>query len=247
MQEGYARIYGDLYRRHWWWRSREAILVRLIHSLGFRPPIEILDVGCGGGYFFAELDRLGSVRGIEVDESLLADDCPARDRIYSKPLGDPFYRNRQFDLITALDVIEHIEDDGKAVDDMLAMLRPGGKMVITVPAFMALWDHHDDINNHLRRYTAGGLRRLLSPRGKILRLRYLFHGIVFLKLLVKLVNRGAKARIIQHRIPSGIVNRAMIAWCLAEYRWLRWLRIPFGTSVLAVLEKPSDPPSSDPL
>jgi hypothetical protein len=137
-------------------------------------------------------------------------------------------------------VIEHIEDDHRAVDDMLAMLRPGGKLVITVPASMKLWDRHDVINRHYRRYTYDTLRALLAGRGKILDLRHLFHALFLPKLAVAALNRSFKCEAAQHSIPAASINRIMESVGWLEYRTLRPLRIPFGTSLLAVLQAPGD-------
>ena len=134
MDKAYSEEYEDLYRRHWWWRSREAMVLSVIRSLGFRLPIEILDVGCGNGLFFSRLSEFGRVRGIEVDRSLITDDCPYRDRIHTKPLGDPQYRGWRFDLITALDVIEHIEDDRAELERVGERLSDTGCIVDANPA-----------------------------------------------------------------------------------------------------------------
>jgi 2-polyprenyl-3-methyl-5-hydroxy-6-metoxy-1,4-benzoquinol methylase len=237
LQGTYAAEYARLYNGHWWWRSREAILLDLLRGLRLRPGLDVLDVGCGDGLFFPELERFGRVRGIEVDETLLSPEGPYRDRISIKLLGDPCYQGDdwQFDLITALDVIEHIEDDGSAVAEMLKMLRPGGVMVITVPAFQALWDHHDEVNLHYRRYTAASLRTVLEGQGaEVLQLRYLYRGLFPPKYLVARLNRGRTKKVEQHAIPSPTVNRLMARLCLLEDRLLRRVPIPFGTSVLAV-------------
>src|SRR5205085_1526749 len=149
------------------------------------------------------------------------------------------YRACRFGLITALDVLEHIEDDVQAVDDMLAMLAPGGFLFITVPAFQQLWDRHDEINRHYRRYTVPTLRRLLSGRGEIVSCRYLFHSLFFLKGLAKWLNSRGNYRVTQHDIPSRPLNWLMARWCVAEYHGLRGLRIPLGSSVVAVVRKTS--------
>ena len=151
MDSEYGQIYEDLYRRHWWFRVREAILLDVIRRLGVRYPADILDVGCGNGLFFEGLSEFGNVVGIEIDRSLIPSDSRYRDRIFNQPLGAPEYSGMRFDLITALDVIEHIQDDHRAVEDMLSMLRPGGRLVITVPASMLLWDRHDVINHNSKR------------------------------------------------------------------------------------------------
>lgn len=240
MDPAFAKRYANLYRNHWWWQAREAILTEVIARLGLQPPAEILDVGCGDGLFFPQLERFGNVRGIEIDESLLSADGAARPRIFTRPLGDPEYAGWKFDLITALDVIEHMEDDADAVRRMVSMLEPGGRLVVTVPAFMVLWDRHDEINHHYRRYTKQQLGGLLAPRGEVRELRYLFNGLFFPKLVVKLVGRMSGSRVSQDRLPPSPVNSVVGRYFKLENRYLGPLRLPFGTSVLAVLEKPTD-------
>lgn len=237
MDAEYGQIYEDLYVRHWWFRAREAILVGVISALDLPRSACILDVGCGNGLLFEQLGRFGFVQGVEVDRSLIPRDSRHRDRIFDKPLGDPLYDGMQFDLITALDVVEHIEDDRHAIEAMLKMLRPGGTLVMTVPASMMLWDRHDVINKHYRRYTARSLRSLMAGKGHIRELRYLFHALFFPKLAVKKLNEWMHLDAVQHAIPPASVNRIMEVFCRLEYAALRPFRLPFGTSLLAVVEK----------
>jgi len=240
MDPEFAKRYADLYRGHWWWQAREAILTGVIARLGLQQPAEILDVGCGDGLFFPQLERFGSVRGIEIDESLLSIDGAARPRIFTRPLGDPAYAGWKFDLITALDVIEHMEDDSGAVRRMVSMLEPGGRLVITVPAFMVLWDRHDEVNHHYRRYTKRQLGSLLAPHGEVGELRYLFNGLFLPKLVVKVVGRMSGSKVSQDSLPPSPVNRVVARYFQLENTLLGPLRLPFGTSVLAVLERPAD-------
>jgi len=237
MDKDYGQIYEELYRHHWWFRVREEILLQVIDGLNITKPAEILDVGCGNGLFFGQLERFGNVRGIEVDDSLITANSPNRNRIFNRPLGDPQYAMLQFDLITALDVIEHIEDDYKAVSDMLGMLRPGGKLLLTVPASMMLWDRHDEINRHYRRYTRESLRKLLAGRGRVIALQYLFHALFLPKLAFRTVNQVFRSQVAQHAMPPAPINRIMESICRLEFRTLGRLRMPFGTSLLAVVEK----------
>src|SRR5690606_39113676 len=134
-----------------------------------------------------------TVRGLAFDASLLDPDGPHPGRIPTSPLSDPSYDGPlcRFALITALDVLEHIGDDRDAVRAIAAMLGPGALLLVTVPAFAMLWDHHDDLNQHHRRYTAGRLRRLLDGQGlELLRLRFLFCSLFAPKLMVRLLNAG---------------------------------------------------------
>lgn len=242
MEGDYGALYARLYREHWWWQAREAVLMDTLRGLRPPPSSAILDVGCGDAVSFPALSAFGTVRGIEVDEGLLDPGGPFRDRISTRPLGDPVYDDPawRFDLITALDVIEHIDDDRGAVTAMAALLRPGGLLVVTVPAFELLWDRHDEINHHRRRYTAASLRRTLDVRGlELVRLRYLFRTLFLPKLMVRLLNAGRDREVAQHGIPAPAVNTAMRRVCVWEDRLLRRLPIPFGTSVMAVARKPA--------
>ncbi len=238
MDAHYGQSYEDLYRRHWWFRVRERVLVEVIRNVGLSSGAEILDVGCGNGLFFDKLALFGTVRGIEIDRSLIPANSIYRDQIAHWPLGAAQYSSHRYELITALDVVEHIENDRQAIEDIWAMLSPGGTLVITVPAFMALWDHHDEVNRHYRRYTRASLRGLLSRRGKILKLCYLFHALVLPKFAIATLNRLCKTKSAQHAIPSPWINRAMETACWLEYRTLGKLNVPFGTSLLAVVQKP---------
>jgi SAM-dependent methyltransferase len=242
MESTYGAHYAELYRQHWWWRAREAVILDLLRSLRPRPRPRstILDVGCGDAVSFPALSAFGTVRGIEVDESLLDPSGPFRERISTRPLGDAVYDDPswRFDLITALDVIEHIDDDRGAIASIVAMLHPGGLLVVTVPAFELLWDHHDEINDHRRRYTASRLRGAFDGQGlEVLHIRYLFRTLFIPKLLVRLVNAGRSSKVAQHGIPRPAINSALRTLCVLEDRLLRRLPIPFGTSVVGVARK----------
>ena len=173
----YARDYATLYRQHWW-RRRERIVLRNIESLRLPQPARILDFGCGDGLLLPALEKYGEVRGLEADRSLVSRDNPFRDRIDTHLLEDSPLRSEKFDLITALDVLEHIEQDQEVLRELLSMLEPGGRLLITVPASMLLWDRHDEINHHCRRYSKSTLLKLVPPRASVRKVRYLFHGLL---------------------------------------------------------------------
>ena len=194
-------------------------------------------MGCGNGLFLERLSAWGEVTGIEIDASLVTDDAPLRHRIHHQPLGDPLYRSMGFGLITALDVIEHIADDAAAVHEMATLLVPGGYLMVTVPAFASLWDEHDDLNQHFRRYRAAQLRRLLEPHVRILKLRYLFPSLFPVKLAVAALNRFRRRKVVQAQIPSPATTVVMDGWLRLEDRVTGGLRLPLGTSVLALAQK----------
>lgn len=235
MDGDYGSQYAALYNEHWWWRAREAILLEEIRSYRLAATSRILDFGCGDGLMLPQLARFGEVWGIEADAALVSSAHPLRERISVSLLEHSPLRREKFDLITALDVLEHIEHDAEILQQLYGMLRPGGRIVITVPAFMALWDRHDEINRHFRRYTTASLRRIFPAAAAVHGCRYMFHALFTAKLAIGTLNRWRRRPIPQHRLPPRWVNTLMTRGLLLEHRCLRWMRLPFGTSVFAVL------------
>ncbi len=242
MQIEYGREYSGLYREHWWWRARETILLDEFRRIGLRTGggLEILDVGCGDALFFPTLTQFGHPRGIEIDERLLDPDGPFRNQISIQPLGDPCYEDPswRFDLITALDVVEHIEDDRNAIASIVRMLRPGGLLLVTVPAFEFLWDELDELNCHHRRYTVGGLKEILNvPELELVRIRYAFRSLFLPKLLIRWVNEAGFCRVAPESIPPTSINRIARQYSILEDRLLNTIPLPFGTSVFALARR----------
>ncbi len=235
MDPQFGHAYRHLHEVHFWPRARARIIASELDRLALPRAARILDVGCGDGLYFPLLERYGEVTGIETDRSLIAPDNPRLARIRAEPLEHSRWNEQRFDLITALDVIEHIEDDRAALARMAHLLAPGGRILLTVPAFPSLWDRHDEINCHFRRYTRSSLRHIVPDRLALCSLRYLFPSLYLPKWLVARLNRG-KAGIVQHQPPGPWLNRLAEAWLVAEDRLLRRLGVPFGSSLLAVLE-----------
>jgi len=173
---------------------------------------------------------------------MLRPDTPCRERISTASLEDPAHDGLRFDLMTAFDVIEHMEDDRAALGRMVELLEPGGTLLLTVPAFMSLWDEHDVINRHFRRYDKGSLRDILRPHGEVRRLSYFYRSLYPAKLAVRWLNRlrrPGQTKIVQHAIPSPWLNDALTSWFSFENRVMSRLPAPFGTSLYAELRKPA--------
>jgi SAM-dependent methyltransferase len=237
MDSSYASAYRELYQEHWWWRAREALLVKVIRRhCGARKDLRILDVGCGPGLFFDRLQEFGTVAGVEPDVGLAEADPRYRELIHAGDLAS-LPAQDGFDLILFLDVLEHIPAAEAVLARAMQMLRRGGRIVVTVPAFMALWTSHDVINQHVRRYTRRSLRDLIvKAGGRPHRIHYFFHWTVVAKLAVRLRERirgpgGAE------RLPVAFVNRVLYIVSRMEQRILTPLRPPFGTSLLAVCSR----------
>jgi SAM-dependent methyltransferase len=236
VEPGYAAYYRHLYEHHWWWRARERII--LAHLERRKPPGgfgPILDVGCGDGLFFEKLRALGEPEGVEEDASLVTAAGPARGPIHVGPFDESFRPGRRYALVLLLDVLEHFRDDRACLGRAVELLAPGGIIVITVPAFRALWTAHDDVNRHARRYTKASLGRLAADSGlRLEHTEYLFQLTAALKLAVRAKEAVWRAGPELPPVPGKLVNGALRTITVAEYALLHRLPVPFGSSLLAI-------------
>lgn len=236
MDAEYAAAYPDLYKRHWWWRAREEVILDEVSALCPRGPSDtrILDVGCGAGLFFDALEKYGAVEGIESEPDAVARSGRWRSRITVGELDDTFGRTKDpFDVVLLLDVLEHIDDPGEVLRHVARVLRPGGSVVTTVPAFSFLWTGHDEINHHRRRYSRTQMIQLLESAGFVVASsRYLFPSLVMGKLAVKVREKVLAQKGVVPEIPTASLNALLQGWFRIEHRLAR--RAPFGTSVMVV-------------
>lgn len=139
--------------RHWWYQGRRRVLERAIERLGLPTGAHILDAGCGSGRNMVELARHGVVTGVELSHTSvhLARERGAGEVLEGSVMDMPF-DDASFDLCVSLDVIEHLEDDVGALRELRRVTKPGGALLVTVPAYQWLWSGHDEINHHHRRY-----------------------------------------------------------------------------------------------
>ena len=238
MEAEYTAAYARLYREHWWWRVREQILLRKIRQILSEraDEVRILDVGCGAGLFFDVLEKLGHVEGVESDRLAVEQSGRWRDRIHVGQL-DTFTPDHAFDLILMLDVLEHVECPDVMLREAASLLVADGRVLITVPAFNWLWTSHDEMNHHVRRYTARDLRRVIEKAGlAAVESSYLFQSLTFPKLLVRAKEACIVPSATVPRVPPGPINRALQVWFRSEHTIAGWL--PFGSSALAVARRP---------
>ncbi|MEO7601748.1 MAG: class I SAM-dependent methyltransferase [Sphingomicrobium sp.] len=173
---------AELDQQHWWYVARRAVLAALIRRT-IRPPNDaaILEVGCGTGHNLAMLGEFGRVDALELD--------PEARKLAEKRLGKPILSaplpeldgvpERHYDLVAALDVIEHLADDRAAIESIARRLKPGGKLLMTVPAHQWMWSAHDVANHHQRRYSHRGLRRLFAGSSLRLEKSGFFNSLLF--------------------------------------------------------------------
>ncbi len=236
MDESYGHYYRELYERHWWWRAREAAVLEELHRI--RPSRgwgRILDVGCGDALFFPKLSAMGEVEGVEVDERLISTEAQSRGLIHTVPFDQRFQPGRRYGLILMLDVLEHIEDPISALAKAVELLDSGGTVLVTVPAFRAVWTGHDELNHHHRRYTQRSFRAVAeAARFQIFTRRYFFHWVFVAKLFVRVAEALLRPEPRIPHIPPPWTNSLLERICAIERRLLGRLPVPFGSSLLIV-------------
>jgi SAM-dependent methyltransferase len=255
MQQHTYAIMRRVEENHWWFAGRRQIIRSFLERLcgdleeagpenaGGQPaPLNILDVGCGTGANLEMLSQFGQVEGVDVSAEALSF-CRARGLVNVKQ-GEAEalpYENNSFDLVTGLDVVEHLDDDLAGLKEMRRILRRGGHALLFVPAFMFLWGVQDDISNHRRRYTLPGLKRRMHQAGfEVERATYVnisfFAPILLGRFLMRTLRPHPES---ENNITIGFLNGILGKVLGAESLALRYLNFPFGVSILCVARKDS--------
>lgn len=251
MDKAYFNEYYHLERKNWWFTVRRKILSeRIEHVLGRPRNITSLNVGAATGTTSDMLTRFGQVTSIEYD----ADCCSFAQTYMTTPMLQgsitelPF-EQESFDLVCAFDVIEHVEDDHTAIEELVRVCKPGGYIMITVPAYAFLWGPHDIINQHFRRYTLKELLQLFGNRGGRIVYKTYFNAILFMpiaafRLVASLGSRFIKKKesngVSDHQVfgTAGVFNSLLAGLFQIDYYLLKaGLRFPAGVSIMVVFKK----------
>jgi SAM-dependent methyltransferase len=249
-QRTLVRIEED---NHWWFAGRTWSLLNMLDRVvPSGDGKQVLDIGCGAGNMFHHLARYGQVMGVDNNSRPLA---VAEDRGYTVQEGEaedlPFEEGA-FDLIALLDTVEHCDDDMAVLRECHRVCAPGGHLVVTVPAFMWLWSHNDELNAHRRRYTIPELREKLARVGfQVERMTYNNFLLFPMAAGLILLRRGAEQEPelgsphfddesyqVEMEPAPPLLNAALKTVTWTESQVLRWINLPVGTSIIAIAQKP---------
>jgi len=243
MQQHTYSIMYEVEGKHWWFVGRRRIIAgfveKVCRDLGKVQP-RILDVGCGTGANLQMLGRFGAAEGVDVSTDAL-DFCRARGLAEVKQGAAeslPF-TDASFDLVTGLDVVEHLDDDVAGLREIRRVLRPDGRAVLFVPAFMFLWGVQDDISHHRRRYTLTELKQKLRAAGLTVERASYANITFFVPILIgRVMMRVTGLRPdSENNITIGALNGLLGKVLGAESWWLRRMSFPFGVSIICVARR----------
>lgn len=225
----YATMF-EVEHEHWWYRVRRELVQRLIADL-HQP--KILEVGCGTG---KTLSEVGGV-GVDISEEAISF-CRLHGVEVTKGSATAIpHPDESFDVVLALDVLEHVEDDEKALAEMRRVLKPGGRLITFVPCFNVFWGHDDILSHHVRRYT---LPELVGKLGEFTIVENSYFNTLLspLALVSRFMQRHFSKTPSLHTEDVGILN-PLFYWIFhCEIFLLRFIRFPFGVSGLLVCKKP---------
>ena len=233
---------AELDRTHWWFTARRRILAEVIRRI-VRPPAaaRILELGCGTGHNLDMLGAFGRVEASELDDharALAAKRLGTVEKVALPDLGK--FPADSYDMIALLDVLEHVPDDKGSLAAIFTRLKPGGALLLTVPANPWMWSAHDVAHHHHRRYRKREIAALAREAGYKIELLSPFNTMLFpliagVRLLHKL--RGQDSA--DDALPAPPVNRALDRLFGAEAGLIGRLPFPFGVSLAAVLRRPA--------
>ncbi|WP_129793595.1 bifunctional 2-polyprenyl-6-hydroxyphenol methylase/3-demethylubiquinol 3-O-methyltransferase UbiG [Sphingosinicella sp. CPCC 101087] len=224
---------------HWWYVARRQILHDLIAREVRLPELaRILEIGCGTGHNFEMLRGFGRLDAIEVDgEARALASRRLGHAVASSPLPDlNGIPDRTYHLVALLDVLEHVDGDEAALESIAAKLAPGGRILVTVPAYQWMWSAHDVAHHHKRRYSRASLRAVAQAAGlRVQRIGY-FNSLLFpVAAAARIAGRVIGKKGSDDRLPPAPLNTLLRAIFGLERHLIGRVSLPAGVSLFAVL------------
>ena len=249
MKADFEKTYHEVEAGHWWFRTRRELVHQLVRRAAPNRQAAILEIGCSGGPLLQLLkaDGYTNLTGIDISEKAVSLCCERNlGKVMVMDAQVPDFPPASFDVITASDVLEHLREDRQAIAAWHKLLRPGGTVMIFVPAFKSLWSGHDVVNQHFHRYRAAELATLLREAGYEIERRGYWNFFLFLPVaLLRTVKRGLAGK--KPELPSGDLqpcaeplNSILTGLLRLENQLLlAGLNFPWGVSAAVIARRPN--------
>ena len=224
--------------RHWWYRARREVVAELIRrKVSLPKQAKGLEIGCGTGHNLAMLGEFAAMDALEVDPVVRA---MAEKRLGHAVLSAPLpalegVPDDTYEMVAALDVIEHIVDDKAALEGIARVLKPAGKLIMTVPAHRWMWSAHDVVNHHQRRYSKAAFKSLVdhSPL-KLESIGYLNSLLFPVAVAQRIASKVTGKEDADLAPPAEPINQALERVFALERRVIGRIPLPPGLSLFAV-------------
>jgi SAM-dependent methyltransferase len=235
--------YHEVEESHWWFKGRRKLIEDTLESIfGKDKKLTILDFGCNSGFFVEQLRKKGhETFGTDVsEESVEYGSAKGIKKLFVVKDKEKLpFPDSSFDVVMALDVLEHIENDLEALNELKRVVKPEGSIIVAVPAFPFLWGIQDEVAHHFRRYTKSSLRKLFLDAGlSIKRITFfnftLFIPIAIVRMIAKIFppKRGS-----DFELNNNFTNKILTKLFVFETQVLKKINFPWGISLLMIARK----------
>jgi ubiquinone/menaquinone biosynthesis C-methylase UbiE len=248
MDKNYFKDYYKLERNHWWFIGRLEIIKSIFEKKilsNSKKSLSILNIGIATGATSIALEKYGKVTSVEYDQ-----DCckflkeNLKIEVINASMTELPFKDNSFDVVCAFDVIEHIEEDKLALKEAFRVLKPNGKVYLTVPMHMSLWSDHDVINHHFRRYSSESFRKVVDSAGLKITYSSFFNSILFPSIFIVRYLSSFKKKSDSPQSDfnglntNGLVNSILLQILRIE-KWMMniGIRFGFGVSKMIVASK----------
>ena len=241
--------FRNLEKTHFWFLSRRAIFFDVLdRALPRTEGLTVLEIGCGAGGMLVPLQCYGEVHGMDIDVEYLR---YCKERGFRNVLAgsghDLPFADASYDLVALFDCLEHIPDEGRALREIHRVVKPGGHVFFSVPAYEWLWSNNDDIAHHQRRYTKTRLVRALRDAGFEVRRASYFNALLLPIIIPSVMVQKLRGAL--GLLPEGYNNTSvpvpkLLNWLFtklmsSERFALRLSNLPLGHSLIAVAKRPA--------